>query len=150
PPQIKMVPTMIVAGVNKPLVAEAAFKWIEGAKFRRQQELGDTNKRIIQQNLVNMAQNNKKGPLGFVEQEMAGISDTFAYKDIDKPLSHNYVGAGEDNKNVIFTAPDRKRTLKYIMQFQINTKKYYTGFTDYILIIVNKIFKMKIIIKMII
>ncbi|GAG63309.1 unnamed protein product, partial [marine sediment metagenome] len=100
------------AGVNKPLVAEAAFKWIEGAKFRRQQELGDTNKRIIQQNLVNMAQNNKKGPLGFVEQEMAGISDTFAYKDIDKPLSHNYVGAGEDNKNVIFTAPEQKKISK--------------------------------------
>ncbi len=112
PPQIKMVPTMIVTGVNKPLVAEAAFKWIEQAKFIRQQELADTNKRIIQQNLVNMAKNNKKGPLGFVEQEMTGISDTFAYKDIDKAQPHSYVGAGDENKNSIFTAPEQGKISK--------------------------------------
>ena len=114
PPQIKIVPTMIVTGVNKPLIAESAFKWIEQAKFIRQEELASNNKRIIQQNLVNMAKNNKKGPLGFVEQEMTGISDTYAYKrdDIDKAFSHSYVGAGDENKNAIFTAPEQGKVSK--------------------------------------
>lgn len=112
PPQITVVPTMIIANLNKPLVAQETFEWITRVKFMRQQQMMDVNKRIIQQNIINLANNNKNGPISFIPQEMTGITDTFAYKDIDKPQPHSFFNIGEEDKHAIFTAPEPAKMSK--------------------------------------
>lgn len=109
PPQIKRVPTMIVTGIREPLVGKQIFDWIQKIKFIRQQQTTmEMNRRIIQQNMANNAKNSMNGPLGFTTSEQGSISDTFAYKEIDKALPQSYFGIGEEDKNVIFTAPKQK------------------------------------------
>ncbi len=110
PSHITAVPTMIVANINKPLVCNEAFEWVNNMKFLRQQNLMMMNKKIImQQNLMRMA--NKKGPHGFLKDEMSGVSDNFAYVKIDNPLPHTYVNINND-KNAIFTAPEQGKINK--------------------------------------
>src|SRR5271170_7407063 len=36
PPQIKVVPTIIVAGINRPLASKEAFEWVNKMKFLKQ------------------------------------------------------------------------------------------------------------------
>lgn len=110
PPQITIVPTMIVANINKPLVVQEAFEWVKQIKFLRQQQVMDINKKIIQQNDILV--NNKKGPIGYDNEIMAGISDKFAFTKIDNPLPHSYFNLGEEDKNAIFTAPEQNRINK--------------------------------------
>ena len=110
PSHITVVPTMIVSGINKPLVGKEPFEWVNKVKFLRQQSTMSMNKQIImQQNLMRMA--NKKGPHGFLNDEMNGISDTFAYTKTDVALPHRYVGANDD-KNAIFTALEQSKISK--------------------------------------
>lgn len=104
PSGITMVPTMVVSGINKPLVGREPFEWVNKVKFLKQANMN--NKMLMQQNLMRMAQ--KVGPQGFRVDEMTGISDTFAFTDRDKPLDHRYVNANDD-KNAIFTAPEQEK-----------------------------------------
>lgn len=106
PPDMK-VPTLIVNNVSKPLVAQEAFEWVQQIKFIRQQQVMDINKKIIQQNM--MAANTKKGPNGFDSDTMSGISDKFALTKIDQALPLSYFGVGEEDKNIIFTAPEQTK-----------------------------------------
>jgi hypothetical protein len=53
--------------------------------------------------------NIKKGPIGFDNDIMNGISDKFAFTKIDQPLPHTYFGVNDEDKNVIFTAPEGKK-----------------------------------------
>jgi hypothetical protein len=109
PKNITRVPTMIVSGIPELLVAKQIFDWIQKVKFIRNQNI---NKQIIQQNLTQINNNNNNGPVGFKSAEMGSISDSFAYKDIDKALPQNYFGIGEEDKNVIFTAPEQQKINK--------------------------------------
>jgi len=110
PPNVTMVPTMIVSGINKPLAGKETFEWINKAKFLRQQNTMNMNKQnIMKMNLMRMA--SKKGPHGFLNDEMNGISDGFAYTKTDMALPHRYVSAAEKNKNAIFTAPESKQKI---------------------------------------
>lgn len=112
PPQITAVPTMIVTTINKPLVCEETFKWIEQIKFLRQQQVMDINKKIIQNNIINNMNNVKKGPIGYDDEIMSGLSDKFAFtKEDAPPLPHAYFGVGDEERNAIFTAPEKNREL---------------------------------------
>lgn len=129
PKHITQVPTMIVSNVNKPLVSGETFEWVKNIKFIKQKFVMDMNKRTIQENLLNMAKNNVSGPLGFVDSEMAGLSDKYALQDekIDQAFSHNYFGLGNETKNTIFTAPeqskiDKQDQLKKIKDMEKNRK----------------------------
>lgn len=102
---IVVVPTMIIKGINKQLGPQECFEWVQQIKFIKQKQIMDVNKKIIQQNVTNNP-NMKKGPLGYVDTEMGGISDQFAYTKTDNPIAHAYFGIGDEDKNVIFTAPD--------------------------------------------
>jgi hypothetical protein len=110
PPQITTVPTMFVTNINRPLVAQETFEWIKQTKFIRQQQVMDLNKKIILQNTLNNEQS-KKGPVGYDDEMMAGISDKFAFTKIDNPLPHAYFGIGEEDKHVIFTAPKEQQKM---------------------------------------
>jgi hypothetical protein len=105
PSQITIVPTMIVVGINKPLVAQEAFKWVEQMKFLKYQQLEQAQNKN-KNNIIPPKQEQKAPKLdGFIQTEMAGISDQFAYIENDDPLPHSYFGLGEENKHIIFTAP---------------------------------------------
>lgn len=108
------VPTMKVLNVNKLLVAQEAFEWVNQMKFIRQQQVMDINKKIIQQNLINT--NVRKGPLGFDNEIMGGISDKFALTKSDDPLPQAYFGIGQEDKNIIFTAPQEQAKISKIDQ----------------------------------
>jgi len=108
-PRDMKVPTMRVINVNRPLVAQETFEWVNQMKFIRQQQVMDINKKIIQQNVLNA--NIKKGPIGFDEKIMSGLSDEFALIKIDDPLPHAYFNVGQEDKNIIFTAPQESDTI---------------------------------------
>jgi len=137
PKYITTVPTMIVSTINKPLVAAETFEWIKNMKFIKNQMIQDMNKKLIQQNLVNMTKTNLSGPLGFIQQEMNGYSDNYAFQDpnIDKAFPHSYLGLGEEDKNAIFTAPeqnkmskdDQTKKIKEVHNFREQQDKEFSG-----------------------
>ncbi len=105
PQAITAVPTMIVNGVNKPLVAQEAFQWISQVKFIKQQE--QSNKLINPQQ--NQAQH--RGPNAYDKEIMGGLSDSFAFTKTDEPLPHAYFGINEEKNHAIFTPPSEKNSL---------------------------------------
>lgn len=111
PVAITVVPTLVVSTVSKPLVAQEAFEWVQQIKFLRQKNMENTQNKIKQDNLPTFMNQDKK-LLGYVDQEMGGISDNFAYTKIDKALPHSYFSLGEEDKNAIFTAPETKKIKK--------------------------------------
>jgi len=108
-PANMIVPTMIIVNLNRPLVGQETFEWINQMKFIRQQQIMDVNKKIIQQNQINNT--NQQGPIGYDNEIMGGISDGFAFTKKDDALPHTYVGIGEDDKHIIFTAPLEKKKI---------------------------------------
>jgi hypothetical protein len=95
PACIKAVPALIVENINKPLVAQEAFEWVQKMKF-------------IKQSIAKNSNNNKtRDPVGFAQLEMGGLSDQFAYKDVDKAMVHSYCDVS--NNNTIFTAPEQDK-----------------------------------------
>lgn len=120
PPQITHVPTMIVKSVNKPLVTQECFKYIEQLRFMRQAQIYEENKRIIQKNVVQNQMNQAKGPLRYSDSEMEGISDGFALLDTDAYLPHTYFRVGDEENNAIFTAPEQKSISKGEQEKRMN------------------------------
>ena len=111
PPQIQFVPTLIVSGINKPLVGNETFKWVQQFKFLKQKALANTNNHLIQKKLLSMI-NNSDGPMGWMDNEMGDLSDKFAYTKIDKPLPQSFFRINSENKNTIFTPPNIKKIAK--------------------------------------
>src|SRR5690606_31326418 len=67
PQQIKVVPTLIVSNIPKPLPSNEAFEWVKKMRFIRNQNNS--------MNINNTHNNNSKDRLCFIEQEMSGFSD---------------------------------------------------------------------------
>lgn len=135
PKQIQIVPTLIVAEVPTPLVAEAAFKWLQSIKFMKQQHMNDNNKKLAHVNTVNNNQAN--APISLTN-EMIGFSDEYSYyvsdeninkgqKDIDNAQPKAFFGCGDEEKNAIFTHKEMpKMTQKEQnerIQYAENTRK---------------------------
>jgi len=98
PPQIEVVPTMIVKNMNKPLIAEETFEYVKQVKF-------------IKNSQNNFNENNSyKGLVGFTDVELGSHSDSFAFtKDNAPALPQNYLGYKDDEKHTIFTAPEQNK-----------------------------------------
>lgn len=103
---VNVVPTMIVKGLRKPLEGNETLKWVEQAKYIRQNWIMNMKKSIIQHNMMKMMMQNRGGPLGFSNNEMGGFSDDYAYTDVDRAVAHVFFGYGEEKKNAIFTAEE--------------------------------------------
>lgn len=101
PPGLDRVPTLIVVGVNKPLVAKEAVVWFDGmrAVFQQQNAMMQ-DKRII----YNIMRNDLAGPKGYAQGEYDGVSDAFAYTDVDMAQPKTFCEYGND-KDVIYTPP---------------------------------------------
>ena len=90
PKEITMVPTLIISGIEKPLVSKEAFKWVDEA---------------------NMVMTNK-----IIEREVNGIhsteyndfTDKYTFKDKDELFEKSYIKAEDNGKQVIFTVPEQK------------------------------------------
>jgi len=115
PQTITRVPTIIIPTVNKKLVADEIFMWLKSLKVSK-----DQIKKNITSN-VSVEKSKSKQPIGFITQEMSGISDMYAYTTIDEVPRHMYTACTELDKNTIFTAPETQKTISKKEQ-DINTK----------------------------
>ena len=108
PKVIEKVPTMIVVGYPTPIVASETFDWIQKIKYIR----GSNNSQAC-----------PAGPIGYKSTEMGGFSDMFAYKDIDNPMPQSFYGLNDDDKNIIFTAPEQDKISKKEQEASIKELK---------------------------
>jgi len=105
PAGLERVPTLIVAGIDKPLVANEAVKWFnENRPYLQQQNAEMANKRIIYNLTKNATGENNIGIKGF-SNEHEGISDNFAYMDTDAAQPKSFCQYGSDADNIIYTPP---------------------------------------------
>lgn len=88
-------PTLMINGTNKLFVKQDAFKWIMQLKYLKNKQLLEQNKQLIQHKLVN------DGPKGYLTSEMAGISDTYAYTDVDMHQPKVFIEYGKDADEII-------------------------------------------------
>jgi hypothetical protein len=102
---ITHVPTLIVPGIQKPLITVDAFKWLQNVKCMRYQNTMNNSNKMLQYNMMKNMQ--MDGPNAYVSTEMSGLSDKFAYTDTDmaqvKSFSYGnedpiYTGPAEDDK----------------------------------------------------
>ena len=109
---VDAVPTMLVSGLKQPLKGNDTLRWVNQAKFIRQQWVANLKQNIIRHNMMRMMMQNMKGPLGYSNQEMNGFSDEFAYTDVDKAVAHVFFGYGDEKKHAIFTAEEMDKIRK--------------------------------------
>jgi len=107
PKGITKVPTMIVTGVEKPLVENEIFEWIKQVKFLRH------NINSIQSGIPKTNE-----PIGWIESEMYGKSDGYAYKDVDKAMIHAYSGVN-DTSDGIYTPKESIKKINKNQQFSL-------------------------------
>lgn len=112
PKGITQVPTMIVQNVNKPLVDNEVFEWLQAWQFMMKQKMQQQNQTRINM-MKNIIANNQrnKGPLGFTSSEMNSFSDSFAINDSDMPMPQNFQNYNDSQKNLILTFPESKGTM---------------------------------------
>lgn len=103
PANITQVPAIITTDTNRVYLANEAFKWLQGVKYMRQQKINESNKKLIEYNIQKNAQSG--GPHSFISTEMNGISDNFAYTDIDMAQPKNFQEYGKDDRDIILTPP---------------------------------------------
>jgi hypothetical protein len=108
PPQITSVPTMIVTGINKPLLAKESFEWVNKMKFLKQY---NNNKNNINNNNNNNNINMQEYQ-GFMSNEMSGLSDSYAFLNFDNAMQQSYSDATGQN-SAIFTAPEKDKITRY-------------------------------------
>ena len=92
PSYIKIVPTMIVHNINKPLVGSQTFDWIKTIKYLKNKKNNISDDSIS----------------GWNENEMAGKSDIYAYKSSNNnnAFSHSFYDINSDKKQIIYTSPE--------------------------------------------
>ena len=94
PPSIKYTPTLIVSNMPKPLSANEAFNWVYTQKMITQQNMEKQQKMLqLQQSQMSKCMKAMVIPLAFVNKEMNGFSDTFAFasEQINDALPQTYI-----------------------------------------------------------
>tara|TARA_Y100000766_G_C18627954_1_gene469326 strand:+ start:18 stop:662 length:645 start_codon:yes stop_codon:yes gene_type:complete len=95
---ITMVPTIIVPSQNKFYKGSETFTYINELNF-----FNNSKHNIIKKNISNKYE--------YVQEEMNGISDSYAYTKYDNPQPKSFEYNNTDKKNIIFTAPELKNKL---------------------------------------
>jgi hypothetical protein len=96
PNGIKIVPTLLVSSINKPLEGVNAFKWVENIKFLRKDNI---SKKEI-------------GPNGYYNLEMNGFSDKYSQMNNEDAHDQSYHSLNKKKTNGIFTAPEKNKLNK--------------------------------------
>lgn len=110
PPQIRVTPTLMIRNIPTPYVAGDAFNWLNKIK---QWKINEQMKRVsnMQQSYLQQMSSNLNGGenmdslSGFSREEMAGMSDIFAYLMDENALRKTYVDYSNLGKERIFTPP---------------------------------------------
>lgn len=103
PKGLERVPTLIISGIDKPLVANEAVKWFnDNRPYLIQQNMNMQNKKLIYNMTKNMYGNT--GPKGFSTSELVGTSDNFAYMETDEAQPKEFCRYGNDG-DIIYTPP---------------------------------------------
>lgn len=102
PPSLERVPTIVLADVKRILVGNEVVKWFDDNRQYLIQQSEEINAKKM---LYNITQNScNVGPKGYSSSELGGISDDFAYVDIDEAQPKTFVSYGDDG-NIIYTPP---------------------------------------------
>jgi len=109
PKEITKVPTMIVIGMDKLVIENEIFEWIKQVKFLRHNINSIQNNNIVKSN----------EPIGWIENEMYGKSDGYAYKDVDKAMIHSYSGVGEPSDAIYTPKQSLKDKITVKQQFNL-------------------------------
>jgi len=129
---ITKVPTLIVAGIPELLVGKAIDKWLEAIIAWRVQQRTVLqkkmieNQKIVQNNILAIRQQQiaNAGPLGFMDKEMTGFSDSFAYVKEDITQPHTFAPMVTTSGSEIYTAPeDKKKISERIQEDKISDLK---------------------------
>jgi hypothetical protein len=90
PPNIKVVPALILPEMNAILQGKETFEWVEKIRIN-----------MIKMNMTKTMQNT--GPHGFTSVEMGGFSDNFAYTMTDIAQPKSFLPYGKDDEYAIYT-----------------------------------------------
>lgn len=99
PANLDRVPTLVISGINKPLIGREAIEWFKVNRFTFIQNNEQLQYKKIMYNMMKTMQS-ETGPRGFSNIEHAGLSDAFAYTDIDFAQPKVYCNYGEDNSEI--------------------------------------------------
>jgi hypothetical protein len=128
PKEITSVPAAIIPSMNRCLFGRDIFVWINSIRNAQSQNFNLNNTTIDTPTISNTTHNQQnpniqqnknkqpKGPIGYVTQEMSGISDTYAYTAVDAIPQHTYVQCNELNGNDIYTAPEKQTKINASIQ----------------------------------
>lgn len=108
PRSITTVPTIIIPSIHKQFVAGEIFRWLQSIKSSNIQQEARPMKAS---NVDNKQQQKGNNPIGFVSQEMAGLSDSYAYTSVDIVPQHTYLTCADMDKYKIYTAPENSNRL---------------------------------------
>jgi len=104
PKEITMVPTIIVPRLQKPLVAEEAFHWLNGMKQmvlqqqetpQNQPQQGKSEEKGDPTNL-----NYSMGAVTAYSNTMDGFSDSFSFLSNESPLEHSFSFLGGNDQKI--------------------------------------------------
>lgn len=118
PSQIKQVPTLILPNLNKILIGKEILVFIQNIKQSKnqvkQEQFNQLNNPIEKEEpQLNQQINQKpkeKKILGYIQNEMDGFSDKYAYKDINEAPQHNFVNC-KNIEQSIYTG--QEENIKY-------------------------------------
>lgn len=110
---IKKTPMLVLRNQNNETIGvhegQASFEWLNNLiQFRRQNMMNmveQNRKRLIQSNMA--AQANKDNVSGRSD-ELTGLSDNFAYVNVDYVPTKTYLPYGQDNEFKILTFKDNQ------------------------------------------
>lgn len=107
PKALKVVPTLLVSGIEKPLEGKEALIWFnDNRQFFLQQNAEQHSRQIVN----NMSKNMMNGPKG-MSGELEGTSDMYAYCDVDEAQPKSFCKSVEDG-DVIVTPPQDKKIVQ--------------------------------------
>ncbi len=107
PSFLKTVPALVLPEINGVFQGREAFEWVEKLRLS-----------TIKMNMLRTQQN--MGPAGFVNTEMNGFSDNFAYTSTDMPQPKSFLPYGEDDKYGIYTGHEGTKLTEQDLKQQIN------------------------------
>lgn len=119
PKNIQRVPAIVTTDTKQLYMGNDVFKWLQGVRYMRQQQIMEQNKKIIQYNIYKNMQEQMNAPKSFLTSEMSGVSDTFAYTDIDLAQPKSFQEYGKDDSNIIVTPPKESSKLSKEQQKNI-------------------------------
>lgn len=133
PKTVTHIPFMVLKDTPMPLTGDNILKWIQSARFIRQQKM-NAQKEIVKRNMMRFQMQNNKGNLGFNNEEMGGYSDNYAYTNTDTAQAKSFMGYKDDKKHIIFTAPEASKMsreeINKAIENETSARKQQDGYKD--------------------